>query len=94
MTDVVPKTVSYKQFKQKQAKEPVQEDRAGSGQATLDGHMGGEREEQATNGAREERMDVDGDEEGTEAAEEDEGDGGVRTAEPRLEHAEVEAEEV
>ena len=82
LTDVVPKTVPYKQIKQKQVKEGVTANGAGAGQATLDGHIGGEREEQATNGAREEPMDVD--EEGTEAAEEEEGEGEVRSPEPRL----------
>ena len=65
----MPKTVPYKQVKQKQVKESVQGNGVGTGQATLDGHVGGEGEEQATNGAKEEKMDVDGDEEGTEAAE-------------------------
>ena len=92
LTDVVPKTVPYKQLKQKQAKESVQVNGAGSGQATLDGHVGGDREEQATNGAKEEGMDVD--EEGTEAAEEEEeGDQELKSPEPRLDQGGADEEE-
>ncbi|KAK4544334.1 hypothetical protein LTR36_004225 [Oleoguttula mirabilis] len=59
LTDVVPKTVPYKQFKQKQAKESAQANGAAKGQGTLDGHMGGAKEEQATNGASHEAMELD-----------------------------------
>lgn len=71
LTDVVPKTVSFKQFKQKQAKDSAQANGAAKGQGTLDGHMGGAKEEQATNGASHEAMQIDDDEpEGDEAEEE------------------------
>lgn len=67
LTDVVPKTMTFKQFKQKQAKDaanPQTNGAAANGQGTLDGHLGGAaREEQATNGAHAEAMEVDDDEE-------------------------------
>lgn len=66
LTDVVPKTTTYKQFKQKQAKEGSSAQANGSlanGQGTLDTHLGAAKEEQATNGASHEVMDVDDDEE-------------------------------
>jgi hypothetical protein len=59
LTDVVPKTQTYKQVKQKQAKEPAAKaNGVANGQKTLDQHMG---EAQATNGASHdpESMDVD-----------------------------------
>ncbi|KAL1587368.1 hypothetical protein WHR41_03974 [Cladosporium halotolerans] len=62
LTDVVPKTQTYKQAKQKQAKEPAAKaNGATNGQKTLDQHMGEGAEEQATNGAAHdpESMDVD-----------------------------------
>ncbi|KAK5136576.1 hypothetical protein LTR08_002590 [Meristemomyces frigidus] len=71
LTDVVPKTVPYKQVKQKQAKEGANGSGVGSGQGTLDRHVGGGKEEQATNGARDEGMDVDDEE--TEEVEDEEG---------------------
>lgn len=62
LTDVVPKTQTYKQVKQKQTKEPAAKaNGATNGQRTLDQHMGDGAEDQATNGAvhEAEEMDVD-----------------------------------
>jgi hypothetical protein len=60
LTDVVPKTQTYKQVKQKQAKEPAaRANGAASGQRTLDQHMGNGGEDQATNGAVHEPEDMD-----------------------------------
>jgi len=62
LTDVVPKTQTYKQVKQKQAKEPVAKaNGVANGQKTLDQHMGDVSEAQATNGASHDpdSMDVD-----------------------------------
>ena len=59
LTDVVPKTQTMKQFKQKQAAGPA----LGNGQTTLDGKVAGEG--QAVNGATDqtgEAMEVDDDE--------------------------------
>ncbi len=82
LTDVVPKTTTYKQFKQKQTTGPaVQQDGSGlaNGQTVLDAHMGAttdgtvEADPQATNGASHqievESMDVD------DHGAEDQGDG-------------------
>lgn len=55
LSDVVPRTVSYKQHKQKQAKEANQPT---NGQSTLDVHVGS-KEGQATNGAMAETMDAE-----------------------------------
>lgn len=52
----MPRTVSYKQHKQKLAKE-ANNPAAGSGQSTLDGHVGS-KEAQATNGASDGAMDL------------------------------------
>ena len=67
MTDVVPKTQTFKQYKQKQAKETAvpKENAPPNGQKTLDSHMGAV-EAQATNGASHEIMDVDEEEEAAE----------------------------
>jgi hypothetical protein len=60
LTDVVPKTQTYKQVKQKQAKEPAaRANGAANGQRTLDQHMGNGGEDQATNGAVHEPEDMD-----------------------------------
>jgi hypothetical protein len=62
LTDVVPKTQTYKQVKQKLAKEPAAKaNGVANGQRTLDQHMGDAGEPQATNGASHdpESMDVD-----------------------------------
>lgn len=62
LTDVVPKTQTYKQIKQKQAKEPAAKANGiANGQKTLDQHMGDAGDAQATNGASHdsESMDVD-----------------------------------
>jgi len=75
LTDVVPRTTTYKRFKQKQAKGgPSAEQSNGRavGQGTLDRHLGGAKEEQATNGANHEAMEVDDEgEAGDEEVEED-----------------------
>ena len=88
LTDVVPKTVPYKQVKQKQTKESAQGNGVSVGQGTLDGHVEGGREEQATNGARDEGMevevDVDGEEEGPEEADEEEVDEEAWSPEPKV----------
>jgi hypothetical protein len=73
LSDVVPKTTTYKQVKQKQAKDGnaaggAQHPNGGGlakGQGTLDGHVGGgaqgREETQATNGASvRDRMQLDG----------------------------------
>ncbi|RMY96210.1 hypothetical protein D0862_08605 [Hortaea werneckii] len=81
LADVVPKTMTMKQFKQKQAKEDAARPTSGTngtsanGQGTLDSHLGAKATEgQAVNGAsHEESMEVDDDEE--EEEEEDEEDG-------------------
>ncbi|KAK3113782.1 hypothetical protein LTR53_008589 [Teratosphaeriaceae sp. CCFEE 6253] len=74
LSDVVPKTATYKQVKEKQAKDGGAVQANGGlakGQGTLDGHVGGAQGqdgEQATNGAAHEKMDLDGaddDSEGT-----------------------------
>lgn len=78
LADVVPKTMTMKQFKQKQAKEDAARPTSGpngtsaNGQGTLDSHLGAKATEgQAVNGAsHEESMEVDDDEE-----EDDEEDG-------------------
>ena len=63
LTDVVPKTQTYKQVKQKQAKEPTAKSNGvTNGQRTLDQHMGDNGEDQATNGAVHEPEDMDVDE--------------------------------
>ena len=65
LSDVVPKTTTYKQYKQKQAKEgqaAEQTNGLAKGQGTLDHHLGGAGEEQAINGANHEAMDVDDEE--------------------------------
>lgn len=58
----MPKTTTYKQFKQKQASKDVgdadQTNGVTNGQGTLDSHLGG-REEQATNGASHDAMEMD-----------------------------------
>ena len=60
LTDVVPKTQTYKQVKQKQAKEPAaRTNGVANGQRTLDQHMGEAGEGQATNGAAHEPEDMD-----------------------------------
>jgi DNA polymerase epsilon subunit 4 len=60
LTDVVPKTQTYKQVKQKQAKEPAaRSNGVANGQRTLDQHMGEANEGQATNGAALEPEDMD-----------------------------------
>ena len=60
LTDVVPKTQTYKQFKQKQAKEPAaRANGVANGQKTLDQHLGEAGEAQATNGAAHEPEDMD-----------------------------------
>ncbi|GAB7330913.1 hypothetical protein MBLNU13_g02435t1 [Cladosporium sp. NU13] len=60
LTDVVPKTQTYKQVKQKQAKEPAaRANGVANGQRTLDQHMGEAGEGQATNGAAHEPEDMD-----------------------------------
>lgn len=84
MTDVVPKTMTFKQLKQKQAKEaanlaPHTNGASSKGQGTLDTHLGsGVREAQATNGAsHDDAMDVDDgedDEEGTDDPADEEGE--------------------
>ena len=65
MTDVVPKTQTYKQFKAKQAQQQAALAQPASGpangQGTLDAHMGA-AEQQATNGASHDAMEVDSDE--------------------------------
>ncbi|KAI6864052.1 hypothetical protein KC338_g5641 [Hortaea werneckii] len=71
LADVVPKTMTMKQFKQKQAKEDAARPASGTngtsanGQGTLDSHLGAKATEgQAVNGAsHEESMEVDEDEE-------------------------------
>ncbi|KAI7283760.1 hypothetical protein KC345_g2755 [Hortaea werneckii] len=71
LADVVPKTMTMKQFKQKQAKEdaarpaPGTNGTSANGQGTLDSHLGAKATEgQAVNGAsHEESMEVDEDEE-------------------------------
>ncbi|KAI6915099.1 hypothetical protein D0869_03227 [Hortaea werneckii] len=71
LADVVPKTMTMKQFKQKQAKEDAGRPASGTngtsanGQGTLDSHLGAKATEgQAVNGAsHEESMEVDNDEE-------------------------------
>ncbi|KAI7239885.1 hypothetical protein KC330_g1605 [Hortaea werneckii] len=71
LADVVPKTMTMKQFKQKQAKEDAVRPALGTngtsanGQGTLDSHLGAKATEgQAVNGAsHEESMEVDDDEE-------------------------------
>ena len=55
LSDVVPRTMTYKQFKQKQATKPEPAAQQ-NGQGPLDGHLGA-KEAQATNGA--DVMDVD-----------------------------------
>ncbi|KXS99746.1 hypothetical protein AC578_10401 [Pseudocercospora eumusae] len=71
LSDVVPRTQTYKQFKQKQAKEAAAPaNGVGSGQGTLDGHLGA-KEAQATNGAALDAMDVDKIAESNEPADED-----------------------
>lgn len=55
LSDVVPRTMTYKQFKQKQAAKPEAAAHQ-NGQGTLDGHLGA-KDAQATNGA--DAMDVD-----------------------------------
>jgi len=87
LSDVVPKTVPYKQVKQRAAKEATGEkaDGIAKGQGTLDGHMGGGKgeeealgkEEQAGDGARDEGMEVDDEE-----VEEDDDEEGTRSPEP------------
>ncbi|KAF2164792.1 hypothetical protein M409DRAFT_67536 [Zasmidium cellare ATCC 36951] len=57
LSDVVPRTVSYKQHKQKLAKE-ANNPAAGNGQSTLDRHVGS-KEAQATNGASDVMMGMD-----------------------------------
>lgn len=76
LTDVVPKTVTYKTFKQKQAKEAAngESNGVGKGQGTLDGHMGKGEEGQATNGASREAMEVEDDDE----SENEDREGGAR----------------
>jgi hypothetical protein len=60
LTDVVPKTQTYKQVKQKQAKEPAaRSNGVANGQRTLDQHMGEAGEAQATNGAAHQPEDMD-----------------------------------
>jgi hypothetical protein len=60
LTDVVPKTQTYKQVKQKQAREPAaRANGVANGQRTLDQHMGEAGEGQATNGAAHEPEDMD-----------------------------------
>ena len=65
LTDVVPKTQTYKQVKAKMAaKEPTAKaNGVANGQRTLDQHMGDAGEAQATNGASHDpdSMDVDAD---------------------------------
>lgn len=69
LTDVVPKTQTYKQAKQKQAKEPAAKaNGATNGQKTLDQHMGEGAEEQATNGAAHDPESMDVDEQGPSGA--------------------------
>jgi hypothetical protein len=63
LTDVVPKTQTYKQVKQKQAKESAARTNGiANGQRTLDQHIGERAEDQATNGASHEAEDMDIDE--------------------------------
>lgn len=53
--------MTYKQYKQKQAKEPANtSDATANGQGTLDGHLG-TKDQQATNGAAHDTMDVEED---------------------------------
>lgn len=65
LSDVVPKTQTFKQYKQKQAKESAapkeNSNPLPNGQKTLDNHVGAEEagEAQATNGATHDAMDVD-----------------------------------
>ena len=68
LTDVVPKTQTFKQYKAKQAKEaPAAKETADplpNGQKTLDNHVAAEGEQevaepQATNGASHDAMDLD-----------------------------------
>jgi len=71
LTDVVPKTQTFKQYKQKQAKDGAATKENNTplpnGQKTLDNHVGTGEEEpeaeaeeaQATNGASHDAMDVD-----------------------------------
>ncbi|KAI7181333.1 hypothetical protein D0869_01865 [Hortaea werneckii] len=78
LADVVPKTMTMKQFKQKQAKEDAARPTSGTngtsanGQGTLDSHLGTKATEgQAVDGAsHEESMEVDDDEEEDEEDEE------------------------
>ncbi|KAK4900622.1 hypothetical protein LTR27_002338 [Elasticomyces elasticus] len=82
LADVVPKTTTYKAVKQKQAKDGAASPANGElakGQGTLDGHLGGangaaEEQDQATNGAAHDKMEVDRDED------EDESEGTVEVA--------------
>ncbi|KAM0716938.1 hypothetical protein Q7P37_006790 [Cladosporium fusiforme] len=67
LTDVVPKTQSFKQVKQKQAKESAAKTNGiANGQKTLDSHVGGE--DQATNGATHDPESMDVDEQGPSGA--------------------------
>ena len=73
LSDVVPKTTTFRQFKQKKVQEPAASDGladglangVGKGQSTLDGHMTGAGpgvgvvEQQATNGATNHEVDVE-----------------------------------
>lgn len=69
LTDVVPKTQSYKQVKQKQANQSAAKaNGATNGQKTLDQHVGDKTEDQATNGASHEADDMDVDESGPSGA--------------------------
>lgn len=64
---MVPKTQSYKQVKQKQAKESAAKSNGvANGQKTLDSHVAGE--DQATNGAAHDPENMDVDEQGPSAA--------------------------
>ncbi|KAI6907440.1 hypothetical protein KC318_g218 [Hortaea werneckii] len=82
LADVVPKTMTMKQFKQKQAKEDAGRPASGTngtsanGQGTLDSHLGAKATEgQAVNGAsHEESMEVDDDEEEEEEKDEEGGE--------------------
>ncbi|KAK4494951.1 hypothetical protein PRZ48_014307 [Zasmidium cellare] len=67
LSDVVPRTVTYKQHKQKQAKE-ASNPAAANGQSTLDSHVGS-KDAQAVNGASVGGQDVEMDQDTTAATE-------------------------
>lgn len=58
LSDVVPRTTTLKQHKQKVAKEAAAAPATSNGQATIDGHLGG-KERATANGAADDAMDVD-----------------------------------